>query len=143
MTDRSPLETLNKGAKLLEPLLVSHGFAFRLIGAGKGSGGYYATGEFRRGDRGLEMHFRYSLGMVTYRVGGLSMDHEDYMRSVLGKRFASHYPGFSNDPLDAFRDLLFDLEAYCGEFLEGTDDELNQRITAASQFRSDQPHLPE
>lgn len=143
MTKTTALETLTQHAKLLEPLLVSHGFGFKIAATGKGSGGYFAAGEFTRGDRRLELHFRYSLGIVTYHLGPSSMDHAEYMRSVLGKQYASHYPGFSSDPLDAFRDLLRDLEEHCGEFLEGSDDLLRNRIEAASKFRNEQPHLPE
>jgi len=110
--DRNPLEILKQGAKLLEPLLVSRGSRFNVVGDGRGSGGDFAVGEFRSRDRSLEVHFRYSLGLVTYYLGALSMGHIDYMRSVLGKRYASHYPAFSIDPLDAFRDLLLDLQAH-------------------------------
>jgi len=53
------------------------------------------------------------------------------MRSVLGKPNASQYPGFSSDPVSAFRHLLFDLEEYCSDFLEGTDECLAQRIEDA------------
>src|SRR5208283_2251673 len=53
-----------------------------------------------RVDRSLELHFRHSLGLVTYRVGRISLAHEDYMWAVVGQRSATHYPGFSTDPLD-------------------------------------------
>lgn len=80
--------------------------------------------------------------MVTYHLGSRSMFHRAYMRSVLGRPNASHYPGFSSDPLDAFRDLYLDLEEHCVEFLEGTDDCLSKRIDDATAA-VDKPGLPE
>jgi hypothetical protein len=141
--DSNPLETLKQGAKLLEPLLVRHGFAFKVTGSGSSSGGNYAAAEFRRGDRWLEFHFRFSLGLVAYHLGASSMDHIAYMQSVLGRRYASRYPGFSNDPLVAFHDLLLDLEAHCGEFLDASDEVLQARIIAATQFQNLQPRIPD
>jgi hypothetical protein len=80
-----------------------HGFVFVRLGAGDSSGGRFASAEFRRADRAFEFHFRFSLGMVTYRLGSESVSHEEYMCSVLGKPNLSRYPGFAIDPLDAFR----------------------------------------
>lgn len=129
-------EMLVEGAKLLEPLLLSHDFRFRLLKTGHSSGGQFASGEFTRGFRRLEFHYRYSLGMVTYHLGDSSMGHEEYMRSLLGKPYASLFPGFYTDPLDAFRDLLGDLESRAGEFLSGTDNALRHRIETAHASRN-------
>lgn len=114
---------LNAGVELLAPLLESHGFSFVPLTGGKGSGGWSASGEFRR-DRGdelrrLELHFRYSVGLVTYHVGARSLTHADYMRAL---RASNQYPGFSDDPLDGFRHLLYDLEHFAGDFLDGPGD---------------------
>lgn len=138
-----PVRTLVLGSNILEPLLLRHGFVFRATDAGSSSGGQFASGEFRKGNRWLEFHFRHSLGMVTYHLGSRSMSHQEYMRSVLGRPNASHYPGFSSDPLEAFRHLCLDLEEHCAEFLEGTDDCLLHRIEDAQAQRSDRPMLPE
>jgi hypothetical protein len=70
-------------------------------------------------------HFRHSLGMVTYHLDSLSMSHQEYMRSVIGRPNASHYPGFSDDPMDAFRHLQLDLEEHYVDFLEGSDENLH------------------
>lgn len=137
------LDMLRRGAELLGPLLVPNGFTFEALGSGKGSGGTFAFGQFRRGERRLEIHFRYALGMVSYHLGPCSMSHEDYMHAVLGKRHASKYPGFSNQPIDAFRDLLSDLEEHGADFLNGTDDCLLQRIEQANHLAKSAPRLPE
>jgi hypothetical protein len=113
-------------------LLTAHGFAFKLLSAGESSGGHYATGEFRKGDRWLELHFRFSLGMVSYHLASLSVSHLDYMRSVIGVSNSSHYPGFSNDPLGGFRHLLLDLQEHGSEFLAGSDECLAGRIEMAN-----------
>lgn len=139
---RTPVEILVEGSKLLEPVLLRHGFEFTLIDSGKSSGGEFASGEFRRGGRVLEFHFRHSLGMVTYHLDSRSISHQEFMRSVLQKPNGSHYPGFSNDPLDAFRHLRLDLEEHCMDFLEGSDDVLLERIEDARSLPVDRPKLP-
>jgi len=138
-----PETMLLEGSELPKPLFSEHGFAFAPLGSGKGSGGQFACAEFRRGDRTFEFHFRYSLGMVAYRLGFESMSHEEYMYSVLGKPGMSHYPGFSSDPLDAFRDLREDLQNYCEEFLTGTDEAFLRRIKDARSHWASRPKLPE
>jgi len=137
-----PKDVLLQGAELLRPLLSAHGFAFELLGEGRGSGGEFAYAEFRKGERRIEFHFRYDLGMVTYHLGPDSLSHEQYMLSVLEQPGLSRYPGFSADPLDAFRDLAGDLQAYCGEFLEGTNEELRSRIENSRRRWANRPRLP-
>lgn len=134
---------LRSGADVLASLLVPNGFVFEVLGSGEGSGGTYAFGQFQRGERKLEFHLRYSLGMVSYHLGPRSMSHEDFMHAVLGKRHASKYPGFSDQPIDGFRHLLADLEEYGTDFLNGTDDCLLQRIDQANHLAKSAPRLPE
>ncbi len=112
-----PKDVLKKGVKLLKPLLRSKGFRFRFGRAGKGSGGLYAWGEFVRKDRRLELHFRYSLGLVRYHVGQDSASHESYMRE-LNVWDQCEYPGFSDDPMDGFARLAHDL-SFANDFLDG------------------------
>ena len=139
----NPEETLFQGSELLQPLFTKHGFVFVPLDKGKSSGGPFASAEFSRGDRRLEFHFRYSLGMVTYHLGAESITHQEYMCSVLGEPNRSRYPGFSNDPLDAFRDLCDDVEKYCTEFLEGTSDTFLRRIEDARRRSTRIPMLPD
>jgi hypothetical protein len=113
----NPKDNLTAGATILAPLLGSHGFTFEFRDEGRGSGGFFAWGEFVREDRRLELHFRHSLGLVTYHVGPLHARHETYMKQldVLGR---NQYPGFSDDPLDGFRHLANDL-GFAADFLSG------------------------
>jgi hypothetical protein len=113
-----PEETLRAGAAILDPVLKPSGFNFVLQWAGKGSGGQFAFGKYVRGDRFIELHYRHSLGLVTYHLGPDSLDHETYMRS-LGIVGQNAYPDFPETPLDSFRSLAKDLERYCGDFLSG------------------------
>jgi hypothetical protein len=46
------------------------------------------------------------------------LSHEDYMRVAAG-RGKHRYPGFSDDPLDGFRDLAADLAGFGAVFLSG------------------------
>jgi hypothetical protein len=112
-------QALERGAEILAALLGPYGFKFELTGEGKGSGGRFASGCFVKDDRKLELHFRYSLGMVSYHMGSASLGHETYMR-FLRVRDKASYPGFSKEPLSGFRDLARDLKAYCSDFLEGS-----------------------
>lgn len=136
-------EWLERGAELLKPLFLRYGFAYRTLDEGSSSGGQFACGEFRKGTRRMEFHFRDSLGLVTYKLNSHSMSHQEYMRSMLGKPNASQYPGFSSGPMDAFRHLLFDLEKYCADFLEGTDACLVRRIEDALSEPLQKPGLPD
>ena len=99
----------------------------RMRGVGPDEGGH---AEER--DRRLELHFRWSLGFVTYHFQGRSLAHEDYMWSVLGRTGGNKYPGFSDDQLQGFRDLADDLQVHAREFLAGSDQELDRRFAHAA-----------
>jgi hypothetical protein len=141
--DNHAAEMLRRGSALLAPLLLKHGFLFKVVDTGSSSGGHFASGEFARGARSLELHFRHGLGMVTYRLADRSMTHQQYMCSVHGSLGASHYPGFSSDPLDAFQHLLLDLEQFGSDFLGGTDDCLLRRIDDALASPIQKSGLPD
>ena len=119
-------EVLRDGAREIEPILGPHGFQFVRTGAGSSSGGDYASGEYRRGDRRLELHVRSSLGLVKYHVGRDSLSHEDLTRAVratAGVFEQAQYPGFSSDPLEGFRHLRDDLSQFGSVFIRGTAEE--------------------
>jgi hypothetical protein len=120
MTPRppSPREILLDGAKILDLVLSPKGLQFQFKGCGPSSGGDFAWGEFVRDNRWLEIHFRNSLGLVRYHIGNNSASHESYMRA-LGVRDQCKYPGYSDDPLEAFRDLAHDL-VFADDFFTGT-----------------------
>jgi hypothetical protein len=139
----SAAEILNQGSRLLEPLFSKYGFVYVELKKGESSGGQFASGEFRRVDRRFEFHFRDSLGLVIYHQGSRSISHVDFMHSVLGKLYASHYPGFSKEPLDAFRNLSRDLEEYCHDFFERSDEAFLRRIEDACSKSTDRLKLPE
>jgi len=138
-----PETILLQGSELLKPLFLSRGFVFAQLEGGNSSGGGFASGEFRRADRSFEFHVRSNLGMVVYHLGTESISHHDYMLSVLGKPGLSSYPGFSTDPLDAFRNLHDDLRNHCDEFLDGTNEAFLRRVADARSFAAKMPRLPE
>ncbi|ANM30006.1 hypothetical protein ABI59_11140 [Acidobacteria bacterium Mor1] len=121
---QDPAVVLEEGRLLLDPLMSSHGFIWRPGPIGAGSGGAFASGAFERATRRLELHFRRSLGLVAYGLGDRSVRHESLMRVIEGARSEHRYPGFSKEPLEAFADLLHDLNRLGRFFLEGTDAEL-------------------
>lgn len=112
-----PSEVLLAGAEIVSAALP--GFRFTLGESGVGSGGAFASGQFAKGDRRLELHFRSSLGLVTYHLGDCSLSHEAYVRALGVALGENHYPGFSDDPLDGFRHLAHDLERFASEFVSG------------------------
>lgn len=116
-----PGTALKSGALELERALAPAGFVFTVVREGQGSGGPFAIGQFHRDDRRLELHFRESLGLVSYQVGDRSLAHGEYVRAVRELRGGGEasYPGFSSDPLAAFVDLRRDLELFGDVFLKG------------------------
>jgi hypothetical protein len=91
------------------------------------------SGTYVNGDRSLEFHFRFSLGLVTYHFGEISLDHESYMQALLGTNAGNRYPGFSEDPLDAFKGLAYDLENFATAFLSGNFKEFSRCVIAAKE----------
>jgi hypothetical protein len=129
----SRIEILREGRGILDPVMHRHGFSFKDGPAGPSSGGPYASGAYVSGNRKLEIHFRHSLGLVTYHCGETSLDHESYMHALLGTNGGNRYPGFSEDPLDAFRGLAYDLENFATAFLNGNFQEFACCATAADE----------
>ena len=127
----NPAEILEQGCTLLDDLLQRHGFKREKIVSGKGSGGPFATTSYLNGDRKLELHFRFSLGLVSYHLGLASISHEAFMNAILGPKGGNKYPGFSDEPMSAFRDLAYDLETHCGAFLTGDKSEFARYVKMA------------
>ena len=118
----TPKEVLERGAAELAKVLEPAGFIFIDAGEDLDSHGPFASGDFLRGDRRLELRVRSSLGLVRYHFGDYSLSHEDLVRGVRGtERIAgpSEYPGFSEDPMAALRHLRADLERFGAVFLSG------------------------
>ena len=126
-------ELMDAGRRMIGAVLEPHGFEYRPGSTGASSGGDFSSGEFVRGDRRLELHFRYSLGLVRYHIGSASISHEDYMRHT-GHRSEAKYPGFSSDPLDGFRHLADDLKAFGHDFVSGDGASLLAAIKAAASL---------
>jgi hypothetical protein len=135
---KSPTECLHEGSAILHPILRSYGFEFQLGPSGPSSGGPFASGAYVFADRKLELHFRHSLGLVTYHYGDLSLDHSSYMRSVLGSSGGNHYPGFSLEHLASFEDLRFDLEHFASAFLIGDKEEFSRCVNDANEWKGKQ-----
>ncbi len=119
----TPEQHLLDGVKVLSPYLEPLGFKFQLVETGKGSGGHLAYGHFINSGglfskpKRIELHFRWSLGLVEYFVGDLALSHQDYV-DMLGKHGQNKYPNFSDNPQNAFHCLLWDLENLLNEFTE-------------------------
>ena len=118
----NPREVLDRGAAELAEVLDAAGFAFTAVDGDDDGGNPSAIGEFRRGDRSLELRVRRSLDLVRYHFGEESLSHEDLVRGVRALERISaeaEYPGFSDDPAVGFRHLRADLERFGDLFLTG------------------------
>src|SRR3954451_20598089 len=76
----SPSELLQRGAAILADVLGPAGFEFIQTEDDTTTGGAFASGEFLRGDRRLELHVRSSLVLVRYHFDDESLSHEDLVR---------------------------------------------------------------
>ena len=113
-------ELLARGVAELTGVLGPAGFEFIQSDEGVDSGGPFASGEFLKGDRRLELHVRSGLGLVRYHFGEESLSHEDLVRGVRaldGISAEGEYPGFSEDPMAGFRHLRNDLDRFGAIFL--------------------------
>jgi len=123
-------DIFQKGRGILNPIFERNGFKYFNKSSGNSSGGHFISGEYRKVDREIEFSYRGSLGLVIYRLGDLSLDHETYM-TFLGVKDRSKYPGFPKNPIDSFNDLAYDLENFSGDFLKGSGQEF---VKFAKQF---------
>ena len=137
----TPSSILEEGRTILAPFLEPFGFSWRTGASGSGSGGPFASGSYVRGDRRLEVHFRYSLGLVTYHLRDESISHQDFVRIAASRTVRSQYPGFSDDPLDGFRHLAHDLDVICSSFVEDSETGF-QEVLVLSKSASSRPRLP-
>jgi hypothetical protein len=125
-------ELLLAGREHIDPIMFANGFRWEPLGSGQSSGGVFDSGRYVKGDRSLELHFRFSLGLVAYSIASVALSHEDYMRHV-APRGAAQYPGFGDNPLNAFRHLSHDLAHYGQDFLNGPGAEFTAAHAAAQQ----------
>ncbi|WP_054029602.1 hypothetical protein [Desulfatitalea tepidiphila] len=132
---KSKSEILSDGTEILKPLMVKNGFQFFVEGKGQSSGGNFAFGSWKKEDRKLEYHFRFSLGLVEYSLCEKSIGHEFFLWALTGQKRIAKYPGSSEDPLDGFRRLFDDLNQYCAVFLSGSDSELEKALQKAEKLK--------
>jgi hypothetical protein len=120
VSDNNSSKLLERGVAELTPVLGPAGFEFIQSDEGTDSRGSFASGEFLKGERRLELQVRSSLTLVRYHFGDESLPHEDLVRGVRaldGISEEGQYPGFSADPMAGFRHLRHDLERFGAIFL--------------------------
>jgi hypothetical protein len=119
---REATALLERGVAELTAVLGPAGFEFIQTDDGADSSTPFASGEFLRGDRRLELQVRSSLTLVRYHFGDEAMSHEDLVRGVRALEAITaegQYPGFSSDPMAGFRHVRHDLERFGAIFLRG------------------------
>jgi hypothetical protein len=128
---------LAAGASILSAVLIPAGFEFEPGTHGKGSGGPAAQGRYVRGPQSIEFHFRWSLGMASYKWDDTVLTHEDFLR---GLGTSGAYPGYGDDPLDGFRHLAEDLAGPLAPFVAGDREKFDQAAEVIA--RQPKPPLP-
>ena len=117
----TPDELLDRGLAEITPVLTAAGFAYiKAPTAYDDNGTPYASGDFLKGDRRLELQVRRSLNVVRYHFGDDVLSHDDVVRgarAVDGLTGEAQYPGFSDDPMAGFRHLRADIERFGDIFL--------------------------
>ncbi|MGE5398274.1 MAG: hypothetical protein ACM3MK_12190, partial [Chitinophagales bacterium] len=121
----TPEQSLLEGLSILDPYMKQKGFDRASVLTGEGSGGNFAYSSYFKEGWILELHFRYSLGLVTYRFNETRLDHVNYMK-LLGVYGQNKYPGFSTDSKSSFERLLFDLDNFCSDFLTGSGEDFKR-----------------
>ena len=124
------VEMLQRGSKFLSASLDSAGFLASEIESGKGSGGPAAWRRFVNGNRDIEVHFRLSLGLVSYQWNDVALSHGELLRALGIK---GTYPGFSTDPMDGFKHLAADLSGPLAPFVHGDFEWWQHAIATAAQ----------
>ncbi len=135
---RDPRSQLESGVAILDPALLPHGFVFHFQDAGRGSGGNFAWGKYVRGDRSLDLHHRWGLGIIQYNIADLSMDHAAYLKS-LGVDDQSDLPSIPLESgLDRYHALRSDLDNFCSDFVTGPATEWAAAARVDGERRSEQ-----
>jgi hypothetical protein len=128
------IEPRRRGVELLSPVLVRYGFVYHAGEVDRGSGGLYAHGGFARANRSLEFSVGHALGEVRCRVDAATLFHDNFARAAVG-RGQARYPGFSDDPLDGFRDLATGLVRFGSVVIAGTTAEFAAIVAEAECTR--------
>src|SRR6266571_9517877 len=128
------IELRRRGVELLSPVLVPYGFVYQASEVDRGSGGLYAHG----GSHERTVRWNSACAMRSVRSAIASMlpryCTKYFARAAVG-RGQARYPGFSDDPLDGFRDLATDLVRFGSVFLAGTTAEFAALVTKAERTR--------
>lgn len=133
-----PKSQLESGVAILDPALLPHGFVFHFQGAGCGSGGSFACGEYVRGDRSLHLHHRRGLGIIQYNIADLSIDHAAYLKSLGVENQSDLLSTRLESGLDRYHALRSDLENFCSDFVTGPATEWATAARVDGERRSEQ-----
>ena len=116
---RDPKSELEAGIVILDPALLPHGFIFHFQNSGRGSGGNFAWGKYVRGDRSLDLHHRWGLGIIQYNIADLSIDHSAYLKSLGVDNESDLLSTPLESGLDRYHALRSNLENFCSDFVTG------------------------
>ncbi len=120
MTRNRKGERLNResdfttGISLVGEFLKEHGFELAEYEKIEDRG-YSYRAKYRCGHRAVELHYCFSLYKVVYQIDEYEIDHETYVDSVSSKK-GRRYPGYNEDQIDGFRDVIADLQEFGSGF---------------------------
>jgi arsenate reductase len=115
---RTDGEWLKSGASLLDDVFRPHAFKFGGVREQTTGNRSIAVGTFQRRGRAVELQVRSGVLVAVYLANGKRLPHPEYLER-LGVASQMRFPGFSKDPLNAFRRLRADLLRFGKPFLTG------------------------
>lgn len=115
---RTDGQIVDGGSRILGDLLREHGFRSEGVRERREGQHKGARARHARKGRAVELQSRSGVGIAVYEAGGVRLLHPEYMERLHASG-EMRYPGYSRDPLDAFRRLRADLIRFGRPFLSG------------------------
>jgi hypothetical protein len=116
---------------LLTPFLAQYGFDLYETDKIEDRG-YIFRAAYGNGHRRVTLHYQYSLFDVSYHIDDFAIDHKSYM-DALGKSGIGQYPGFNENQVDGFRDVIADLRQFGLDFLTAESSDFRALAAAATE----------
>src|SRR5689334_8239741 len=136
MREAQSRNKLLDGREKLDPVLRPLGYFFGISENGSSSGGAFAAGFYKNGDKKIGLIYRSSVGLgaVIYEYGQWGIGHDKLMR-YFGKQDVSklgykpnRYSSYSKGGGDVFDALVYDIQNFGIGFLTSSDEQFEDTI---------------
>ena len=117
------------GLALMTPFLAQYGFDLYETDRIEDRG-YIFRAVYRSGNKSATLSYQYSLFGVSYHIDDFAIDHKSY---ALGQSDSRRYPGFNEDQVDGFCDVIADLRQFGLDFLTTESPQFRALAAAATE----------